>query len=77
MISLTARRATKSHQLVPRIVRGTLGKMCPIMISFYNSTVSDDPQKDVLPFIKSVLLEFIDLMESDLYSVIDYIEPNV
>ena len=77
MISLTARRATKSHQLVPRIVRGTLGKMCPIMISFYNSTVSDDPQKDVLPFVKSILLEFIDLMESDLYSVIDYIEPNV
>ena len=75
MVSISKRRHTKSHQLIPRIVRGTLGKMCPIILSFYNCTYSEHPEEDVLPFLKEVLLEFIDLMESDLYSVIDYIEP--
>ena len=77
MISLTVKRPTKSHQLVPRITRGTLGIICPMILSFYNSAVTDDPNAEVLPFIKSVLLEFVDLLESDLYSVIDRIEPHV
>tara|TARA_Y100001933_G_C19008483_1_gene567652 strand:+ start:1271 stop:3310 length:2040 start_codon:yes stop_codon:yes gene_type:complete len=75
MISLSVKRSNQSSQLLPRITRGTLGKICPFITSLYNSSVSDDPNSEILPLIKEVLIEFIDLLESDLYSIFDAIEP--
>ena len=75
MISLSVKRNSQSAQLLPRITRGTLGKICPYITSLHHSTVSNNPDLDSLPLIKEVFLEFIDLFESDLYSIFDAIEP--
>lgn len=74
-ISISRRRQTKADQLMPRITRGTLGKICPLILNiFYSHQHSSDDE--VLNAIKASLLVFIDQLESDIYSVIDKIEPS-
>ena len=75
-ISLTRPRATKSDQFVPRVVRGTLGKASPIIMNVSNRLVNEDTRGKFHQSLKDFLLNYLDALESDVYSVIDNIEPS-
>ena len=74
-ISITKQRQTKADQLIPRITRGTFGKICPLILNIYYSH-KHQSNDEVLDVVRNTLKDFIDLLETDVYSVIDKIEPS-
>ena len=60
---------------MPRIVRGTFAKLMPVCISYLNS-VEDKNYDASFALVKDYMLEFVDCLESDIYSIIDDIEPE-
>ena len=75
-ISLSRQRPTKSDQFVPRVVRGTLGKASPIIMNVSNRLVDEDNRNEFHKSLQSFMLDYLDALESDVYSVIDNIEPS-